>query len=53
MEKVNIRMLRDKRSNHQKISMLAVSDYPFAKLAEAANIDTILVGDSIGMTVYG
>ena len=53
MEKVNIRMLRDKRSNHQKISMLAVSDYPFAKLAEAANIDIILVGDSIGMTVYG
>lgn len=53
MEKVNIRMLRDKRSNHQKISMLAVSDYPFAKLTEAANIDIILVGDSIGMTVYG
>lgn len=53
MDKVNIQMLRDKKSNHHKIPMLAVSDYPFAKLAETANIDVLLVGDSIGMTVYG
>lgn len=33
--------------------MLALCDYPSAKLAEAANIDSILVGDSIGMTVFG
>jgi 3-methyl-2-oxobutanoate hydroxymethyltransferase len=34
--------------------MLAVHDYPFAKLAAAAfQLDGILVGDSIGMTVIG
>jgi 3-methyl-2-oxobutanoate hydroxymethyltransferase len=33
--------------------MLAVSDFPFAKLAEKAGVDVLLVGDSIGMTVYG
>ena len=31
--------------------MLAVSDFPFTKLAEKAKIDGLLVEDSIGMTV--
>ncbi|MBV9180219.1 MAG: 3-methyl-2-oxobutanoate hydroxymethyltransferase [Acidobacteria bacterium] len=30
-----------------------MSDHPFAKIAEAANIEVLLVGDSIGMTLYG
>jgi 3-methyl-2-oxobutanoate hydroxymethyltransferase len=33
--------------------MLAVHDYAFAKLAAVAHVDGILVGDSIGMTVFG
>jgi 3-methyl-2-oxobutanoate hydroxymethyltransferase len=53
MPKATIQTLLEKKTAHQQISMLAVSDFPFAKLAEEANIDVLLVGDSIGMTVYG
>ena len=53
MPKATIQTLLEKKTAHQQISMLAVSDFPFAKLAEEAKIDVLLVGDSIGMTVYG
>jgi len=53
MKKITIQTLVVKKANHHKIAMLAAYDYPFAKLAEAGNIDSILVGDSIGMTMFG
>jgi len=53
MDKVTIQTLVAKKADHRKIAMVAAYDYPFAKLAESANIDSILVGDSIGMTVFG
>jgi 3-methyl-2-oxobutanoate hydroxymethyltransferase len=53
MEKATIQKLLEKKAKRQQISMLAVSDFPFAKLAEKAGIDVLLVGDSIGMTVFG
>ena len=33
--------------------MLSISDYPMALLADRAGLDTILVGDSLAMTVLG
>jgi 3-methyl-2-oxobutanoate hydroxymethyltransferase len=33
--------------------MLSLYDFPFARLAEQAGIDIILVGDSLGMVVHG
>ncbi len=36
-----------------KITMLTCYDYSTAKLMDAAGIDTILVGDSLGMTMLG
>lgn len=37
----------------RKISMLSIPDYPMALLADRAGLDTILVGDSLAMTVLG
>lgn len=45
----------DIRSRKQgpKLTMLSLYDFPFARLAEQAGIDMILVGDSLGMVVHG
>ena len=37
----------------EKICFITSYDYPTAQFAEAAGIDMILVGDSLGMCVYG
>ncbi|KYG60107.1 3-methyl-2-oxobutanoate hydroxymethyltransferase [Planococcus maritimus] len=36
-----------------KIAMLTAYDYPSAKIAQAAGVDVLLVGDSLGMVVLG
>jgi len=36
-----------------KLSMVSVYDFAFARLAEEAGLDIILVGDSLGMVVQG
>ena len=41
------------KKNNEPIVMLTAYDYPSAKLAEAAGVDMILVGDSLGMVVFG
>jgi len=41
------------KASQQKISMVTAYDYPSAKQAQQAEIDMILVGDSLGMTVLG
>lgn len=37
----------------EKVVMLTAYDYPSAKIAEAAGVDMLLVGDSLGMVVLG
>lgn len=37
----------------EKITMVTAYDYPSAKMAESAQVDMILVGDSLGNTVLG
>jgi 3-methyl-2-oxobutanoate hydroxymethyltransferase len=37
----------------EKITFLTSYDYPTAQFAEAAGMDMLLVGDSLGMCVYG
>jgi 3-methyl-2-oxobutanoate hydroxymethyltransferase len=41
------------RKDVQRLSMVSVYDFPFARLAEEAGIDILLVGDSLGMVVQG
>ncbi|EQA5962600.1 3-methyl-2-oxobutanoate hydroxymethyltransferase, partial [Staphylococcus pseudintermedius] len=45
--------IQQMKRDGEKISMVTAYDYPSAKQVEAANIDMILVGDSLGMTVLG
>jgi 3-methyl-2-oxobutanoate hydroxymethyltransferase len=37
----------------QPVAWLTAYDYPTAQIAEAAGLDMLLVGDSLGMCVYG
>lgn len=53
MAKVTIQTLRDKKANGEKITFLTGYDYPFAVLEQKAGIDVVLVGDSMGMVVFG
>jgi 3-methyl-2-oxobutanoate hydroxymethyltransferase len=53
MAKTTIQTLRDKKARGERMTFLTAYDYPFAILEQRAEIDVILVGDSIGMVVYG
>ncbi len=41
------------KQNDEKIVMITAYDYPAAKFSEEAQVDMILVGDSLGMVVLG
>ncbi|MGC1404330.1 MAG: 3-methyl-2-oxobutanoate hydroxymethyltransferase [Thermodesulfobacteriota bacterium] len=41
------------KGQKEKIAFLTAYDYPTAQFAEAAGLDMLLVGDSLGMCVYG
>lgn len=45
--------LRKKHRRGEPITMLTAYDYSSARLVDAAGIDMILVGDSLGMTMMG
>jgi 3-methyl-2-oxobutanoate hydroxymethyltransferase len=53
MGKTTVSSLKEKKARGEKISMLTAYDYPSAKMVEAAGLDIILVGDSLGMAVLG
>ncbi|ADW19316.1 ketopantoate hydroxymethyltransferase [Desulfobulbus propionicus DSM 2032] len=51
-KKLTIPDLRN-RKNGTPIAEITAYDYPWAKAADAAGIDVVLVGDSLGMVVLG
>jgi len=53
MEKITVNYFKEAKANGKKITMLTAYDYPTAKLLDEAGIDSILVGDSLGMVVLG
>lgn len=53
MKKVTIHTLLEKKQKKEQITWLTAYDLPMAQMEEKAGIDIILVGDSIGMTVFG
>ncbi len=52
-KKITITDLQDKKRDGKPITMLTAYDYPMARLVDDAGIDSILVGDSLGMVVLG
>lgn len=50
--RVTVNTLRDMKGR-EKIAMLTAYDAPFARALDAAGVDTILVGDSMGNVVLG
>ena len=52
-KKVTIADLQEKKEAGRKITMMTAYDYSTASLVDQAGIDTILVGDSLGMVMLG
>lgn len=51
--KHSIHTLQKMKDDGEKVAWLTAYDYPTAAFAEAAGLDMLLVGDSLGMCVYG
>ncbi|HVH14164.1 MAG TPA: 3-methyl-2-oxobutanoate hydroxymethyltransferase, partial [Candidatus Angelobacter sp.] len=52
-EKVSVASFVRMKSEKRRIVMVTSYDYPTASIADAAGVDSILVGDSYGMVVLG
>lgn len=53
IKKNTVATLLEMKNNGEKISMLTCYDYTTARIMNNAGINTILVGDSLGMTMQG
>lgn len=53
MKKYNIASLTEMKERGEKISQITCYDYSTARIFEEAGINSILVGDSLGMTMQG
>ena len=53
MKRKSIHDLYQMKSKGEKIAWLTSYDFPTAQFAQAAGMEMILVGDSLGMCVYG
>jgi 3-methyl-2-oxobutanoate hydroxymethyltransferase len=48
---LNLHRLREMHANGEKIAMLTCYDATFARVLDAAGVDCLLVGDSLGMVL--
>lgn len=53
MSRVTVRDISQMKARSEKIPMITAYDYTTARLADAADIPMVLVGDSMGMVVMG
>ena len=52
-KKITVRSLQDKKQAGEKIVCLTAYDASFARILDQADVDVVLVGDSLGMVVQG
>jgi len=52
-KKHSVHTIQKMKAEGKKVAWLTAYDYPTAVFAEAAGMDMLLVGDSLGMCVYG
>ena len=53
MSRVTINSLEAKKQNNEKFACVTAYDASFAKLVAAAEIETLLIGDSLGNVIHG
>ena len=51
--RVTIPQLQERARSGEKLAMLTCYDASFARISEAAGVDILLVGDSLGMVIQG
>jgi 3-methyl-2-oxobutanoate hydroxymethyltransferase len=52
-KKITVNTLKQMKSSGEKIACLTSYDVSFARLQDAAGVDLLLVGDSLGMVLHG
>ena len=52
-KKITIPSFKEKKLRGEKVTMITVYDYPFARLVDQSEAELILVGDSLGMVIQG
>lgn len=52
-KKITLTTLLGMKRDGKKVAWITAYDYPFARIADRAGVDMILIGDSLGMTVLG
>lgn len=53
MKKITLSTLQKMHANNEPITMVTAYDYPTARLVDQAEVEIVLVGDSLGMVVHG
>ncbi|MFO7750915.1 MAG: 3-methyl-2-oxobutanoate hydroxymethyltransferase [Desulfobacteraceae bacterium] len=51
--KITTEDIRQAKADNRKITMVTAYDYPLGLIAHEAGVDSVLVGDSLGMVVLG
>ena len=52
-KKITIQDVKQAKKESRKLTMVTAYDYPFGLMADEAEVDIVLVGDSLGMVVMG
>jgi 3-methyl-2-oxobutanoate hydroxymethyltransferase len=52
-QKITVQDVQQAKDERRKLVMMTAYDYPFGLMADEAEVDIVLVGDSLGMVVMG